>query len=181
MNHLLATLTPSSVSAALLLARLCIGAVFIAHGVNHIFGGGKIPGTSRWFESLGMRPGKLHAWLASLTEIGAGGLFVIGLLTPLGGAGIVGVMLVALITNHLKNGFFIFRPGEGWEYVMVLTVVSVAIGTIGPGQWSIDDHVHALTRLWGWPGFVISLIGGGLGAAGLLLVYWRPGDQNSTK
>jgi putative oxidoreductase len=181
MNHLFATLTPSSASAALLLARLCIGAVFIAHGVNHIFGGGKIPGTSRWFESLGMRPGKLHAWLASLTEIGAGGLFVIGLLTPLGGAGIVGVMLVALITNHLKNGFFIFRPGEGWEYVMVLTVVSVAIGTIGPGQWSIDDHVHALTRLWGWPGFVISLIGGGLGAAGLLLVYWRPGDQNSTK
>ena len=51
-------------------------------------------------------------------------------------------MLVAFITNHMKNGFFIFRPGEGYEYVMTLTLVAVAIGTIGPGQWSIDGHVE---------------------------------------
>ena len=57
---------------ALLVLRVTVGAVFLAHGINHIFGGGKIAGTGRWFESLGMRPGWMHAWTASLTEIGAG-------------------------------------------------------------------------------------------------------------
>lgn len=170
----LGTLTDSSVDAALLIARLAVGAVFLAHGINHVFGGGKIAGTARWFEGLGMRPGIVHAWMASLTEVGAGALLVLGLLTPFGGAGIVGVMLVAWITNHRKNGFFIFRPGEGWEYVMILTVMGVVIGTLGPGHWSIDGHVSALERLWGWPGFAISLGGGGLGAALLLATAWRP-------
>ena len=174
MHLLVGDLSASSVDMGLLIARVVVGAVFIAHGVNHIYGGGKIAGTARWFESLGMRPGILHAWTASLTEIGAGVLLVAGFLTPLGGAGVVGVMLVAWITNHLKNGFFIFRPGEGWEYVMVLTAMGVVVGTLGPGQWSIDGHVSALQNLWGWPGFGISLGAGALGAALLLAVYWRP-------
>ena len=151
-----------------------LGAVFLAHGINHIFGGGKIAGTARWFESLGMRPGIVHAWTASLTEVGAGVLLLLGLLTPFAGAGVVGVMLVAWITNHRKNGFFIFRPGEGYEYVMTLTILGVVVGTLGPGQWSIDGQVHALQHLWGWPGFGISAGAGSLGAALLLLMYWRP-------
>ena len=146
MPHvILGDLSESSVNMALLIARVVLGAVFLAHGINHIYGGGKIEGTGRWFHSLGMRPGILHAWMASLVEIGAGGLLVLGLLTPLAGAGVVGVMLVAWITNHRGNGFFIFRPGEGWEYVMVLTAMGVVVGTIGPGQWSIDGHVERAT------------------------------------
>ena len=81
-----------------------------------------------------MKPGVLHAWLASLTELGAGTMLVLGLLTPLAAAGVVGVMLVALITNHIKNGFFIFRPGEGYEYVLTLCMVGLAIGALGAGQ-----------------------------------------------
>jgi putative oxidoreductase len=124
-----------------------------------------------------MRPGIVHAWTASLTEIGAGTLLVLGLLTPFGGAGVVGVMAVAWITNHRKNGFFIFRPGEGWEYVMTLCLLGVVVGTIGPGQWSIDGHVSALQHLWGWPGFGISAGAGGLGALGLLAASWRPNPK----
>src|SRR3954466_811696 len=91
---------------ALLVLRIGLGTVFVAHGYNHIFGGGKIAGTAGWFESLGMRPGILHAWMASLVELGSGVLLFAGFLTPLACAGIVGTMLVALVTNHLKNGFF---------------------------------------------------------------------------
>jgi putative oxidoreductase len=175
VTHLiLGDLSESSVNMALLIARVAIGAVFLAHGINHIYGGGKIAGTARWFESLGMKPGILHAWMASLVEVAAGAALVLGLFTPIAAAGVVGVMLVAFITNHMKNGFFIFRPGEGYEYVMVLTLVAIAIGTIGPGQWSIDGHISALQDLWGWPGFGIAVGAGGLGAAGLLGVYWRP-------
>ncbi len=163
-----------SIDFALLVLRLGLAAVFLAHGINHIFGGGKIAGTARWFESLGMKPGILHAWTASLTEVGSGVLLVIGLLTPIAAAGVVGTMLVALITNHLHNGFFIFRPGEGWEYVATLTLVAVVVGTLGPGYWSVDGHVGALQDLWGWPGFGIAAGVGALGAAGLLATFWRP-------
>ena len=158
---------------ALLVFRVALGAVMLAHGINHIFGGGKIAGTGRWFESLGMRPGWVHAWTASFTEIGAGGLLVLGLLTPLAAAGVVGVMLVAWITNHLKNGFFIFRPGEGWEYVMTLTVAALALSLLGPGAWSLD-RAAGLETLWGWTGLWIALGAGAGGALLLLLTSWRP-------
>ena len=46
-----------AINLALLALRCGIGAVMLAHGINHIFGGGKIAGTARWFESLGMKPG----------------------------------------------------------------------------------------------------------------------------
>ena len=163
---------------ALLLLRVTVGGIFLAHGFNHVFGGGKIAGTGRWFESLGMRPGWLHAWTASLTEIGAGFLLIAGLLTPFAAAGVVGVMLVAWITNHRGNGFFIFRPGEGWEYVMTLTVVGVVIGILGPGRWSLDD-VAGLLGLGGWTGWWIVLALGGGGAALLLAGFWRPPVKTS--
>ena len=127
-----------SINLALLVLRCGLGAVMLAHGINHIFGGGKIAGTARWFESLGMKPGIVHAWLASLTEIVGGALLVVGLLTPFGGAAVIGVMLVAIVTNHRGNGFFIFRPGEGWEYVMTLTLAGFAIAVLGAGEWSLD-------------------------------------------
>ena len=163
-----------SINLALLVLRMGLGAVMLAHGINHIFGGGKIAGTGRWFASLGMRPGIVHAWLASLTEIGSGTLLVVGLLTPFGGAAIVGVMLVALITNHRGNGFFIFRPGEGWEYVMTLTLAGVAIATLGAGQWSLDHAFELFDPTPGRNGLLIALVAGGGGAAALLAAAWRP-------
>ena len=165
---------PDAANLALLILRVMLGSIFLAHGINHVFRGGKIEGVGRWFDSLGMRPGKFHAWLASITEIGAGALLVVGLLTPLGGAGVVGTMLVAWVINHMKNGVFIFRPGEGWEYVMTLTVLGLVVAVLGPGEWSIDDRFETLRDLWGWTGLWISAGAGGGGAAVLMAVFWRP-------
>jgi putative oxidoreductase len=159
---------------ALLLVRCTLGVVMLAHGINHIFRGGKIAGTGRWFESLGMKPGVLHAWLASLTEVGAGVMLVLGLITPLAAAGVVGTMTVAWITNHRGNGFFIFRPGEGWEYVMTLTFVGLALGALGAGEWSLDEALGIDDDLRGATGLAITAIAGGGGAAALLAVFWRP-------
>ena len=163
-----------SVNLALLVLRCGAGAVMLAHGINHIYGGGKIEGTARWFASLGMTPGIVHAWLASLTEVAGGIALVLGLLTPLGGAAVVGVMLVAIITNHRGNGFFIFRPGEGWEYVMTLTIVGFAIAVVGPGEWSLDHALDLTDDLVGSTGLLIALLAGAGGAAALLAVAWRP-------
>jgi putative oxidoreductase len=166
----------SSITAAdvgLLILRAGLGAVMIAHGYNHIFGGGRIAGTARWFDGLGMRPGLLHAWTASLTELGAGGLLLLGAITPLAAAGVIGVMVVALVTNHLRNGFFIFRPGEGYEYVMMLTLAAATLAGTGAGRLSIDDAI-GIFQPPGWAWFAIALGAGLVGAAGLLGACWRP-------
>lgn len=162
-----------AIDLVLLVFRVIVGVVFLAHGWNHIWRGGKIAGTARWFESLGMKPGILHAWLASLTELVAAGLLFLGLLTPLAGAAVIGVMLVAWITNHRGNGFFIFRPGEGWEYVMTLTFCGLLLAVLGAGGWSID-HALDIFDPPGADGLWIALGAGAGGALALLAVFWRP-------
>jgi putative oxidoreductase len=165
-----------AVNIAALVLRFALGITMLAHGYNHAFGGGKLPGTARWFESIGIRPGKVHALFATLTELGAGTMLLFGLLTPLAAAGVVGTMLVALISNHLKNGFFIFRPGEGYEYVLFITLTACALGALGGGQWSIDHALKIDDNLIGWRGFAIAAGAGSAGAALLLLTSWRPGS-----
>ena len=179
MHLLFASTTASSVDLALLILRVTVGAVFLAHGINHIIGGGRCRARPDGSSRSACAPASSMPGRRASRRSPRAALLVLGLLTPIGGAGVVGVMLVAWITNHLRNGFFIFRPGEGWEYVMVLTFSAVAIATLGPGQWSIDGHVSALQNLWGWPGFWIAVGAGGLGAAGLLAVYWRPAPKPS--
>jgi putative oxidoreductase len=163
----------SAADLAILLFRCAFGVVFLAHGYNHIFGGGRIAGTARWFAGLGMRPGILHAWLASLTELGAGLLLLLGLATPLACAGVIGTMAVAFAVNHRRNGFFIFRPGEGYEYVMTLTFAAIALSGVGAGDWSLDGALGWFQPP-GWVGLVIALVAGFGGAAGLLAAFWRP-------
>lgn len=152
--------------------RLALGGTMLAHGWNHAFGGGKLPGTARWFESIGIRPGWLHARAATVTEIGAGLLLILGLLTPFAAAGVVGTMAVALVAAHRKNGFFIFRPGEGYEYVLNLALAACAVGALGAGSISLDAVLGILID--GWLGIGIAVAAGAGGAALLLVTCWRP-------
>jgi putative oxidoreductase len=155
-----------------LILRVGIGGTLFAHGWNHAFGGGKLPGTARWFESIGIRPGRVHALLATLTEVGSGVLLILGLLTPVAAAGVVGTMTVALVANHLRNGFFIFNKGEGYEYVLLLILAAAGLGALGGGRASLDNA--AGITIDGWGGLVIAA-GAGLGGAALLLATcWRP-------
>ncbi len=161
-----------AINFALLLLRCGAGAVMLAHGINHMRP--NIDGTAKWFGSMGMKPPKLQAWLASLTEVGSGILLILGLLTPFAAAGIVGVMAVAWAINHRGNGFFIFRPGEGWEYVMTLGIVGIVIGALGAGEWSLDHAFEIDDDLWGTTGLLVTAVAGIGGAAALLLACWRP-------
>jgi putative oxidoreductase len=99
-------------------------------------------------------------------------MLVLGLLTPFAAGACAGVMLVALVVNHRKNGFFIFRPGEGYEYVMNLAVACFAIACLGAGEWSLDDALG--THFDGWWGLATALVVGVGGTAALLVTFWRP-------
>jgi len=160
---------------ALLLLRTGIGVTIFLHGWNKVFGGGRLPGTGQWFESMGMRPGWLHARLAAGTEMGCGALMVLGFLTPFAAAGIVGLMTVAGIVAHRHNGFFIFLPGGGWEYVLIFGLAAGASGTLGAGYLSID---HAIGLDGGeWWTFAVSFGLGLVAAALLLALCWRPAPR----
>ena len=154
----------------LLIIRVAMGGMITAHGYNHFFGGGRLPGAGRWFDSLGIRPGLVHAWVTAVVEVGAGLMFAVGFLTPLAAAGIIGIMSVAGIVVHRPNGFFITK--EGYEYVLVVSAACAGVAAIGPGQWSVD-HAVGWHDIAGWGGLALSA-GLGLGAAlGLLAVFWR--------
>jgi putative oxidoreductase len=156
----------------LLILRLVLGLTLAAHGFNKFFGGGRIPGTARWFESIGMKPGKFHATVAATTEVSAGLGLAAGLLTPIPAAGFVSLMLVAAWTVHRPNGFFIVK--EGWEYNLVLAVSAVAVATLGAGRLSLDWLIFGKNWLDGWQGLLLSVVLGLAGAIGQLLIFYRP-------
>ena len=145
----------------LLILRLVLGVTLALHGFNKFFGGGRIPGTARWFESIGMKPGKFHATVAATTEVSAVLGLAAGLLTPIPAAGFVSLMLVAAWTVHRPNGFFIVK--EGWEHNLVLAVSGVVVATIGPGKLSLDWLIFGKNWLDGWQGLLLSVV---LGLAG---------------
>jgi putative oxidoreductase len=164
---------------ALLLLRAGLGITIFLHGYNKVFRGGKLAGTAAWFESMGVRPGWLHARLAAATEMGSGVLLTIGFLMPFAGAGLLATMIVAGVTAHLANGFFIFRPnGGGWEYVFILGLAGAAVGTIGAGSISIDNALGWCGNQW-WM-FAVSFGLGIAGATALLTLFWRPGTVRKT-
>ncbi|OBH49127.1 DoxX family protein [Mycobacterium mantenii] len=156
----------------LLILRLVLGVTLAAHGYNKFFGGGRIPGTARWFESIGMKPGKFHATVAASTEMAAGLGLAAGLLTPIPAAGFVSLMLVAAWTVHRANGFFIVK--EGWEYNLVLAVSAVAVATVGAGKYSLDWLIFGKNWMDGWQGLLISAGLGLVGAIGQLAIFYRP-------
>lgn len=162
----------TAVATSLLILRVCIGLTMSAHGYGKFFRGGRIPGTAGWFDSMGMKPGKLHALLAATTEVGSGLMLAAGLLTPLASAAICSLMLVAAWTVHRKNGFFIV--GSGWEYNFILAVTAICIAGIGPGRFSLDRALKIDDNLYGWVGLAIATGVGIVAGAGLLAVFYRP-------
>jgi putative oxidoreductase len=159
----------------LLILRIVIGPVFAYHGYAKITKGGKLAGTARWFDSMGMRPGHVHARAAAFGELATGACLTFGFLTSFAGMGLVGLMSVAYWTVHRGKGLLI--TGGGYEYVLVLGGIGVGLATLGAGEYSLD---HAIgIDLNGNVGLGISLIGGLGLAIGLLSAAFHPPDPET--
>ena len=159
---------------AALLLRATLAVVLCAHGWNHLFGAGGLKGTTSWFASMGLRPARLQALASGVTELAAGAAVLLGLFTSLACGAVIGVMAVALVTAHRRNGFFIFNSGQGWEYVGVLAMTALSLAVLGPGRASVDHALGLAERLDGLTGFLLSAVLGLVGAAVLLATSWRP-------
>jgi putative oxidoreductase len=155
---------------ALLILRLWLGTVMLAHGINHAR---SLDGTARWFASKGFRNAKLNATLSSGAELAIGLGIASGLLTSFAAAGLIATMTVAFGSIHRFAGFFVFhRPDEGYEYVVTLSAAALALATLGPGAGSLDAAFGMDIR--GWAGLFIGLAGFIAGAAQLAALWRRP-------
>jgi len=149
----------------LLLLRLTVGLTLAAHGAQKLFGWFGGPGLDAigpMFETLGFQPGRRHALMAGVVEVGGGLLLALGLITPLAAAIVFSVMLVAGVSVHVKNGFFL--TSGGYEYTLVLGVAGLAVAFTGPGALSLDALLgfSVSGAFWGVAALVVGLAGGAL-------------------
>jgi putative oxidoreductase len=169
------------VAIALLALRLVVGLGFAAHGAQKlfgVFGGHGIEGTAGFFEGIGLRPGRLHAWAAGTAEFLGGLLIALGLVTPIAAAALIAVMTAAVLTVHLPNGFFV--SSNGYEYNLVLAAAVFALAGIGAGDWSLDNALGIDLAGTGWAlGALAAGVLGGLGTvlSGRLASKHEPGHR----
>jgi putative oxidoreductase len=150
----------------LLFLRAIVGASLSAHGSQKLFGwfGGHGPrSTAGFFGSLGFRPALPMALTAGASEC-AGVLFALGLVTPFAALAMATVMVVAVGSVHLRNGFW--ASDGGFEYNLAIWTVAVAVAAAGPGRFSIDNALGiagSLSGLWWGVGVLaVSLVAGGI-------------------
>lgn len=123
----------------LLILRLALGGVFVAHGAQKLFGvlGGPGPdGFAQMLQGMGFRESATLSLVTGVTELGGGALLVLGLFTPLAAAGLVGVMVNAVA---LQFGAGFFASSGGVEYEVVLGCLGLGLLFTGPGRVALDN------------------------------------------
>ena len=127
---------------ALFLARLILGLGLAAHGAQKLFGwygGYGTKGTGQYMMTLGWSAGVSFAVLAGVGEFAGGWLTALGLGGPAGPALVIAVMVVAVATVHMGNGFFAAKNGSELPLMVIAGMLMLAF--TGPGALSVDAQV----------------------------------------
>jgi putative oxidoreductase len=133
----------------LLALRLTAGGLMAGHGAQKLFGafgGHGLEGTAGWLESLGLKPGTTWALIAGGSELGAGVLTALGLLSPAGSLGMLAPMAIA--TGKVHAGKPIWVSEGGAELPVVNMAAGVALALTGPGKYSLDRALGIRLPAW---------------------------------
>lgn len=125
------SLHKSDLSALIL--RLVLGGTLLTHGLIKLFIFTP-PGTEIYFSSIGL-PATFGLWVLTF-EIVAGILLIVGFLTRITSL-LSLIEMIGVTKVHWPNGFTFDNPGGGWEYPVLLLVVSLVLVILGNGIYSI--------------------------------------------
>jgi putative oxidoreductase len=123
--------------------RVVVGIVFLVHGGQKLFLMG-FGGVAGFLDSLGVPAPGLFAVIVTLVELLGGLALILGLFTRVVAVLLAVDMLVATLTVHLPNGFFV--SAGGYEFTLVLLAASVALAVAGPGEAALDKALAARTN-----------------------------------
>ena len=130
------------INVASLVLRFCLGAIFIAHGLQKAFGlfaGPGIEGFAKFLGSLGFAPAVFWSYTAAYIEL-IGGLFLLlGIFTRISSSFILAFIAVATIKVHLSKGFF--ASAGGFEYNLLIIGACIALIALGPGKYAVSDKL----------------------------------------
>jgi len=145
------TISPdrTAVDLALLIIRLAVGAIFIAHGSQKLFGAFGGMGLSKTVEMMG---GGAIPYLVTIGEFFGGIGIVFGFLSRFSAAAIAVIMIGAIVKVHWAGGFF---APKGFEYNLALIGLLLPIVICGPGRFSIGQFFHPKWRGTGRPLIVL--------------------------
>ncbi|WP_203336956.1 DoxX family protein [Nocardioides limicola] len=135
MSRFFSPLPQGVQDAALLIARLLVGSVLVAHGWQK-FNEYTLAGTAGAFEQMGVPAPNLTAAVAAVIELGAGALILAGLLTSVAGVLVALNMAGAYLFVH--KGLGVYVENGGYELVAVIAAASLALAAVGPGRISLD-------------------------------------------
>jgi putative oxidoreductase len=156
-------------SYGILLLRVVLGSIMMAHGAQKLFGwfgGGGPRGTAGSFTQLRFRAPLMMALAAGVAEFGGGLLIATGLMTPLAALAIAVVMLNAIGTVHWRNGFW--NTAGGYEFNLLVYAAAVAIAATGAARFSLDNLLGWADNISGlWWGVGVSGVGALVAAATL--------------
>jgi len=134
------------------LPRVILGCVMFPHGAQKLFGwfgGFGFTNTMTYFTQTAGLPW-IIAFLVVIGEsLGSIGL-IVGFLTRLSALGLICIMMGAIITVHIPNGFFMNwfgkQAGEGFEYHLLVIGMSIPLLINGGGKYSVDILINKIFR-----------------------------------
>ncbi|WP_226366207.1 DoxX family protein [Pseudonocardia sp. ICBG162] len=127
---------------ALLLVRVLVGVVLVAHGLQKLSGG--VGGVASSFAGMGIPLPTVSALFVIVAELGGGLLLLAGAATTVAGLAVVVAMAGAFLFAHA--GLNPFVDSGGWELVGVIAAGGLALAAVGPGRFSVDALVAGRGR-----------------------------------
>ena len=118
--------------------RVALGVMFLAHSAYLKLVVFTLPGTAKFFESLGLPAAS--AYLVFGAEVAGGILLLLGWHTRLVAVALLPILLGATWA-HAKNGWLFTSTGGGWEYPLFLAFATLALALLGRSAWSLDARM----------------------------------------
>ena len=132
--------------------RVILGCVMFPHGVQKLFGwfdGFGFTNTMTYFTQTAGLPWIIAFLIIMGESLGSLGL-IVGFFTRLSALGLIFIMVGAITTVHIPNGFFMNwfgkNAGEGFEYHLLVIGMSIPLLISGGGKYSVDGLINKYLR-----------------------------------